>query len=97
MAWKRRSTTVNVNAEVELSDVDKDSLLQALVDANYITKEEAEAISNRATKKSPFHIEDVFLADELERARFYARIGRKSDALHHVENYLGRDWIGLLS
>lgn len=105
MAWKRQRTSqnVSVDADVDLDQFSEKQLLQALIDASWISEEEAEVIETRSSvkgaktgigtlEKAAALDED----DELYEARTQLRRGNKSEALIHLERFLGRDWIGAL-
>ncbi|KAA0684569.1 hypothetical protein DTW90_36125 [Neorhizobium sp. P12A] len=98
MTWKRQRTTarIDVTANVDLDDFSEQQLLQALIDAKWISEEEAEAIEKRSASKSPVSIFVSSYDDELSEARSNLRRGHRSEALIHLERYLGRDWIGVL-
>lgn len=96
-AWKTRRTYTSV--DIELNDFDKEQLLQALIDANWLTEEEAAAIALRASRKSKEKIPvvpDAALSEEYQIACDEMRSGRRHEAIVHVERYLGREWIGKL-
>lgn len=101
MTWKRQRTTIDIDAEADLSDFSSSQLLQGLIDAKLISEAEAEAIERRAkeSEKSSLHV----VADDegldvayLEDARLAIARGKKDDAIHYIEHFLGREWIGRL-
>lgn len=104
MAWKRQRTSqsVSVDADVDLDDFSEKQLLQALIDASWISEEEAEAIETRSSLKGAktaigaLEKTDTLDDAELHEARDQLRRGNKSEALIHLERFLGRDWIGEL-
>jgi hypothetical protein len=91
MAWKKRSTSVEVEQDVSLDEFEDDQLLQALIDSGRISEAEAEAILNRSQR--PVRVDP----DDLETARTYAMRGLKEDACHFLERALGTEWIGTLT
>jgi hypothetical protein len=103
MAWKVQNTrqSVSVDADVELDDFREEQLLQALIDANWITSQEAEAIKDRVDKKEALKKPVIKppLVDERELAvaQEYILRGGKQEAVLHLERALGRDWYGVLS
>jgi hypothetical protein len=104
MAWKRQRTSqsVSVNADVDLDDFSEKQLLQALIDASWISEEEAEAIETRSSAKGAkaaigtLEKAAALDDDELYEARTQLLRGNRSEALIHLERFLGRDWIGTL-
>lgn len=96
MSWRTKSTSI----DVDLSEFDNEQLLQGLIDARLLTPEEALAIAERDGQKEkplPFLVSDgVAFGDELDRARMALCRHNKADALHYIERYLGREWIGAL-
>jgi hypothetical protein len=87
------------SVDIELDDFDKEQLLQALIDANWLSEEEATAIALRASRKSKDKISvisDGAISEEYQIACDEMRSGRKHEAIVHVERYLGREWIGKL-
>lgn len=100
MAWKRKPTSITVDAEVDLNSFSDAQLLQALIYSGLLTEDEAEAILRRASDKSttkPAVLSSTsFDQDYLEDARRAAWCGRKDEALHYIEHFLGREWIGRL-
>lgn len=98
MAWKRQSTSKSVDIDVELDEFDECELLQALIDARWISEDEAFSIKARASstdKKSPVLTSGPD-AEELAEANYCIRRGMKGEAIIHLERFLGRDWIGAL-
>lgn len=94
MAWKRRSTSVSV--DVDLDEFSEDQLLQGLIDAKWISEEEAETIKTRSPgAHKPIGASNPS-GEDLENARRALRRGNKSEALHFIEYHLGREWIGTL-
>ena len=97
MAWKRRSTSTTVRAEVDLDEFGRAELLQALIDDRAITEAEAEAILGRPDlTSSPIRARGSS-GNDLELAGSALHRGDREDALIHVERHLGRDWIGRLT
>jgi hypothetical protein len=93
MAWKRRSTSVSV--DVDLDDFSAEQLLQGLIDAKWISEEEAETIKTRSPGAKLIGAPNP-VGEDLENARRALRRGNKSEALHFIEYHLGREWIGTL-
>lgn len=96
MAWKKQSTSISIDVDAYLDEFREEQLLQGLIDAKWISEQEAEAIRLRKAtddKRSVFQSSD---ADELDEARDNLRRGRKTEALIHLERFLGREWSGLL-
>lgn len=96
MAWRRQSTTVSMNAELE--DFEEEQLLQGLINSGWITEAEAETIMLRQQDRSlssPFSMAS-YDPDYLDSARRAARSGNRHDAIHYIEHFLGREWIGVL-
>ncbi|MGO8242993.1 hypothetical protein [Rhizobium johnstonii] len=98
MGWKRKDTSQNLSvyADIDLADFEEVQLVQALIDAKWLSEEEAEAIEKRASLKETRNIFVNSVDDELDEARTQLRRGNKSEALIHLERFLGRDWIGEL-
>lgn len=97
MAWRNQSTSSSI--DVELSDFTEEQLLQGLIDAKWISPTEAEAVMKRAASNESGHIlfsGSGFDADLLDDARRALRRGNRSDAIHYIEHFLGREWIGVL-
>lgn len=95
MSWRRQSTIVSVDAD--LDDFTEDQLLQGLIDANWLTEDEALVISTRAATKAKTPLQyGGHQADDLYEASRCLRAGRRSEALIFLERFLGRDWIGML-
>ena len=84
---------------IDIDEFSPEDMLQGLIDAHYLTEEEAEKIEKRADRRSStsltFDIE-AQSRDELEIARDMMRIGKRIEALIHLERFLGREWIGVL-
>lgn len=95
MAWKRRSTCNRVEVEAELNDFDTDQLLQALIDRRAITEAEAERVLSRESDaiKPTYGL----VADEIALARHEIHIGRRDEALIHIERALGSPFLGRLA
>lgn len=95
MVWKRKSTSISVDVDVDLDDFSETQLLQALIDAKWISEEEADAIEKRSSVKSDG---TIFIKPDTEllNATDCVRRGNKQEALIHLERFLGRDWIGVL-
>lgn len=94
MAWKRRSTFNRVEVEAELNDFDTDQLLQALIDRRLITEAEAERVLSREGDAiAPTY---GLIADELALARHEIYVGRRDEALIHLERALGSPFVGRL-
>jgi hypothetical protein len=87
---------MSVDVDVDLDDFSEKQLLQGLVDAKWITEQEAEAIEKRQSTKQGGGILANPIDDELEEASSQLRRGNRSEALIHLERFLGRDWIGAL-
>ena len=96
MAWKRRSTTTYTSIDVDLDGFDVEQLLQGLIDSHVLTEAEAEMI---AARKPGAAANTLVLGepDELSEARWHLAGGRKGEAVIHLERYLGREWLGVLS
>lgn len=97
MAWENQRTKSSAYIDVSLDEFDTPQLLQGLIDASAITKAEAEFILKRSKRDdatTPL-IGDAGLMS-LDDARCELLRGRKEEALRHVEEYLGREWIGVL-
>jgi hypothetical protein len=95
MAWKRQRTKKEVDIDVCLSDFDEVQLLQALIDAGWVSEHEADLIQKRSSTDG----DGIFangVADELLSASDYLKRGNKQEAIIHLERFLGRDWIGVL-
>jgi hypothetical protein len=104
MAWSRQHTDTSVTTECSLSSFSGEQLLQGLVDENWLSEKEAESILNRQPRiGNPWLLEKPKVLDptpdveELSTAREDLAVGRRFDALVHLERYLGRDWIGVLA
>lgn len=96
MAWKRVCKSTSV--DVDLIEFNNDQLLQGLIDSKWLTESEAEAIKARAARneRASTVLESAPATEELAEATADIRRGRKSEALIHLERFLGRDWIGRL-
>lgn len=98
MAWKRKSTSISVNVDVDLDDITDEQLLQGLINSGIISEEEASTLLNRqkaGVRMTAGSLSD-FDFDLLDRARISLRRHNRTDALHYIEQYLGREWIGAL-
>lgn len=97
MAWKNQRTHHSV--DIDLSDeFSCDQLLQGLINANWLSEAEAEAIQKRAATKEKASV--IFAgsdADEIAEARSCIVRGQKIEALIHLERFLGREWSGRLA
>lgn len=97
MAWKKQRTTVSVRVDTDLDDFSEEQMLQGLIDAGWITENEAEVITARkAADDKRTAIKIAGDEDELQEARDNLRRGNKSEAFIHLERFLGREWSGLL-
>lgn len=95
MSWTRVRTSTNSYVETDLDEFDTAQLLQGLIDDKAITELEAELILNRKNKGG-----GRILADDTEyllEATIEMRRGRKREALIALEEYLGREWRGVLT
>lgn len=90
----RRTVTkyveVDVEVDVDLDDFDDKDLIEELVSRGTITKSQGKMILRGNPVKA-----GVDLA-EVEVATCEIRMGRKREALIHLERALGHDWIGRL-
>ncbi|MCS0459487.1 hypothetical protein [Rhizobium favelukesii] len=97
MSWKRQRTSQRIDVEADLDDFDELQLLQALIDAKWISEDEAAAIEKRAaTIAASAAIFASGGADDFQEATACLRRGNRHEALIHLERFLGRDWIGQL-
>ncbi len=96
MSWKVQRTSQRIDVEANLDDFDELQLLQALIDAKWLTENEALAIQKRAATKEKANVFASADADELLEASDHLRRGNRHEALIHLERFLGRDWIGAL-
>lgn len=96
MAWKIQRTSKSVSVDVELDDFSNEELLQGLIDSKWVTETEAEAIRIRSSKCASSSIFKSTDAEELDSARDELLRGRRSEALIHLERFLGREWQGVL-
>jgi hypothetical protein len=95
MTWRRQSTSVSV--DVDLDDFSCEQMLQGLIDAKWLTAEEASAITARSSSAEPLSIGlSDRQGDDLHDARRFLRMGNRQEALIYLERFLGRDWIGAL-
>lgn len=94
--WKSKGTSCSV--DVEIDEFSEEQMLQGLIDAGWISKEEAAAIKARGGKlENRVSLGTVASEnDDLYRAKTAIARGDKSEALHYIEYHLGRDWIGVL-
>lgn len=98
MTWKRRSTSSRVT--VELYEFEPGQLLQGLIEMRYISEDEAEAVLKRGKIKAeaePSIFKRERPDDELDAAFHEITLGRRVEALIHLERALGREWIGRLT
>jgi hypothetical protein len=97
MAWKRQNTHTSVSVDCDLADFSEEQLLQGLIDAKWVTEQEAEALRLRKAKdeKTPVVFAGTDVA-ELDEARDFLRRGNRSEAVIHLERFLGREWSGML-
>lgn len=96
MTWKVQRTSQRIDVDANLDDFDELQLLQALIDAKWITEGEASVIQKRAATKEKANVFNSTDADELLEAGDHLRRGNRHEALIHLERFLGRDWIGAL-
>lgn len=93
MTWRTKSTSV----DIDISEFDAEQLLQGLIDAGWLTGDEAEAIEARGRDRSKA-LSFLGGADtEFEDARWHLSNGRRREAAVHLERFLGREWIGVLA
>lgn len=94
MAWKRKSTSTTAYCDVDLAEFDEEQLLQGLIDAKWLSGDEAEAIRLRAGTSGA--AVSGFLGElpssDIERARVEARRGRADEARIYLARALGRDF-----
>ncbi|MCS0497901.1 hypothetical protein [Ancylobacter mangrovi] len=95
MVWKQRGTIERVQVEVDLSDFDTGQLLQELIDRQIIESADAEKLLAR--EKITVQGTAISPNDEICLARSELAIGRRSEALIHIERALGNDFIGRLA
>lgn len=97
MAWKNRRTTKDVDVEIDLDEFEPAELLQALINAKYLSNEEAERLLARgkAQERLDFDFSAGLDNAELDIAHDELVRGRKQEALVHLERALG--WRGLAS
>jgi len=100
MTWKRQRTSHDVDVEVSLDEFSEEQLLQGLIDSKWITEVDAEAIKMRnkggsLASASVSKIDDC--GEELDKAKRCLRRGDKQEALHYLEQFLGREWYGVLN
>lgn len=103
MAWKKVTTTLKVcrefTVEMDLTEIEAETLLQPLIDAELLSEKEAEQILRRAEDI----VDDLGFStaeidpDELEAARAELMGGRRGEALIHLELALGGDFTGRLA
>lgn len=97
MTWRRQSTSVSASVDVELDDFSCEQLLQGLIDAKWLTAEEASSIYARASSSTTTSIGLADRqADDLNDAQRFLRMGNREEALVYLERFLGREWIGAL-
>lgn len=97
MNWRRQSTSSHVEFEVELSEFSEPQLLQRLIDAGWLSGDEAAAIQKRAKSNDSYALPfSTFDPDHLHDAHRAIMRNNRSEALHHLERFLGRDWLGRL-
>jgi hypothetical protein len=96
MRWRRQSTSTRIDCD--LDEFEPEQLLQGLIDAKWITEEEASSIEARRSEKSPkpVLVGGFQSGDELDRAMVALRRHNRADALYYIERHLGREWMGLL-
>jgi hypothetical protein len=98
MTWVKQRTTMQAESyvRIDLCDFEPAQLLQGLIDAKWLTEEQAEAVRRQASQPGGID-SSPFIESELDMAADEMRCGRKSEALIHLERYLGREWIGRLA
>lgn len=107
MAWKspRTGKTVCTEAQVDvsISEFDEAQMLQGLIDAGWLSDNEAEKIKARAEAKGKSDVliaglpGEAFDPDEMIDAYEHARRGNRMEALLHLGRALGREWYGVLN
>lgn len=105
MTWKRQRTTASIDVDVDLHQFDGEELLQGLIDAGWITEDEAEAIHARSRKNdrsqdvlaAKVHFQPSMPDNLMETAIDELRRGRVGEARIYLERYLGHDWAGVLA
>lgn len=99
--WKRRSTSSTTSVDVDLNDFDSEQLLQGLIDDKWITEDEAADIVARSKWSRGGSVGEVNLDgerfDRIRLANHEILAGRRNEALHHIEEALGGDFIGRLA
>ena len=93
MAWK----TVSTYTGFHLDEFSCEQLLQGLIDEGWLTEDEAEAVLKRRRAGAKVNVFSQAADEEMEEALSELRRGRKSEALRHLELFLGRDWIGVIA
>lgn len=95
MTWKRKGTSACI--DVDLYEFSVAQLLQGLINTGSITEDEAEAIQNRPSSEEKTRVLAAAPVDEeLQIAKDCLRRGTRSEALVHLERFLGRDFVGVL-
>jgi hypothetical protein len=101
MTWKgaRRAVSVDVGVNVDIDEFSETQMLQGLIDAGWISDDEAAAIQTRATgapSTQPLSLgATTFKPDEIEMAADEVARGRPREAIIHLERAFG--WIGRLT
>jgi NAD(P)H-hydrate repair Nnr-like enzyme with NAD(P)H-hydrate dehydratase domain len=103
MAWEKVKTTLKicreVDVELDLSEIENETLLQLLIEAEVLSEKEAEQLLRRADDivfGCGFGLDEID-ADEVEAARAELMAGRRGEALIHLERALGGDFTGRLA
>ncbi len=96
-AWRRQSTSRDVDVEVDLGDFSPKQLLQELIDDKMITEAEALAILKRSEGKDKAGAILDIESEPIDDAWNEVLRGRKAEALVLLERALGTVWIGKLT
>lgn len=108
MAWQapkmglRRSVEAYAEVTVDASDFKGEQLLQGLIDLDWITEDEAERIlaaqkGGTAPAAPPVDAKTQWLNWQRELAESELAVGRKAEALIHIERFLGQRWLGVIT
>lgn len=96
MAWVPVEISEELHDRIE--DIGKKTILQWMVDREYLTYEEIDHIDKYGDLN---YNEDLDIPDidtnEISTAWEYAARGDRNEALVHIERALGSEWIGRLT
>lgn len=98
MGWRRCSSNISVECDVELSSIRVERLLQALIENKVMSEDEASLFLDRHNGEQEARFRKLTIdPDEFAEAMNALQARRKADAILHLERALPREWRGVLT